>query len=78
MRPGHVGKVKVELWLDQADYDRLAALAASLGRTLLAEGLDAISRHLRAPPRLIKPKLPPVPPAEEGAAPRQAKPRKAK
>jgi hypothetical protein len=60
------GKVKVEAWIDQSQYDRLIELSGSFRRTIGAEIDYAIARHLDAPPQSIEPPLAPgVQPPEQ-------------
>jgi hypothetical protein len=51
----------VQLWLDEAVYQRLHTLAEANGRPIQSEGLHAILRHLASPPKLVTPKLADVP-----------------
>jgi hypothetical protein len=51
----------VQVWLDEATYERLQALADSNGRPIQSEGLHAILRHLASPPTLATPPLADVP-----------------
>src|SRR4051812_19895652 len=65
----------VQVYIDDERRERLQALADSLRRSLSAEILHAIDRHLDAPPALTVPSYKPGAPAAEGAPEPEKKPR---
>jgi hypothetical protein len=51
----------LQVWMDDDTKARLQALADSNGRSLSAEALHAILRHLASPPKVVTPELADVP-----------------